>query len=147
MTKSCVRQSVKYEMLRNSQTKIKLIMDRYENKDGFIVLLRSRRQTAKHKMKTPSSTETVRTHCAGSYRAPLLTKMLPTGRSEMKTGVSEESTIVKNVIHRHSGLHQIQAVCISGIYCLSLETIPTSMHLDYHLYRSLKQYSYILQRV
>jgi hypothetical protein len=37
-------------------------------------------------------------------------KMLPTGLWEMKTGAPEKSTIVKNVIHRHSGLqHQTRS--------------------------------------
>jgi hypothetical protein len=80
----CIVKSVKYELLNNWQGKIELIMDRYESKDRFIILLRSRRQTAKHKMKTPSSTLTVfsaglRTRCAGSYTATLPSTVLPTG--------------------------------------------------------------------
>jgi hypothetical protein len=79
----CTEQSVKYELLKTSQGKVKLIMDRYESKDGFIVLLRSRSQTAKHKMKTSSSV--VKVHCRSKntlrriVHSTVAVKMLPTG--------------------------------------------------------------------
>jgi hypothetical protein len=128
-------------MLRISQGEIKLIMDRYESKDGFIVLLPSRRQTAKHKMKIPRFTATVLYRSKNTLRRAVHSRqkrcLLAVQRRKPTFLEKEQSS---RMLYTDAQGYNIryEAVCINGIYCRSLETVQTSMRLYYYLHRSLK---------